>query len=91
MTVPQHKSCKKQMQLSADAHKVNQAVRSSIRDSLKVVRTAKSKEEAMAEMPKIFSKLDKAAKNSRAGFNANRVANYKSKVSKVIKKLEAAK
>ena len=63
---------------------MNRAARAEIRASLKVIRTATTKEAALAEMPKLFSKLDKAACSKRAGFNANRAANYKAKVAKVI-------
>jgi small subunit ribosomal protein S20 len=35
-------------------------------------------------MPALFSMLDKAAAKGRAGFCANRVANYKAKAAKVI-------
>jgi small subunit ribosomal protein S20 len=35
-------------------------------------------------MPNLFSMLDKAAAKHRAGFNANRAANYKAKVAQVI-------
>ena len=38
-------------------------------------------------MPNLFSMLDKAAAKSRAGFNANRAANYKAKAAKVVNAL----
>ena len=50
----------------------------------KVIRTATSKEAALKEMPNLFSMLDKAAAKGRAGFCANRAANYKAKAAKVI-------
>ncbi|MBP5440562.1 MAG: 30S ribosomal protein S20, partial [Fibrobacter sp.] len=43
-----------------------------------------TKAAALEEMPKLFSMLDKAAVSHRAGFCANRAANYKAKVAKVI-------
>jgi small subunit ribosomal protein S20 len=49
-----------------------------------VIRSAASKEEALKEMPNLFSMLDKAAAKGRAGFCANRAANYKAKAAKVI-------
>jgi len=82
--VPQHKSCKKRLRQAEKANAMNRAARAEIRASLKVIRTATTKEAALAEMPKLFSKLDKAACSKRAGFNANRAANYKAKVAKVI-------
>ena len=71
------------------ANAVNRSVRSAIRTSLKTIRTATSKEDAVKEMPNLFSMLDKAAAKGRAGFSANRAANYKAKVSKVISNLAA--
>ena len=72
------------MRQADKANAMNRAARSEIRASLKVLRTATTKEAALAEMPKLFSMLDKAATKKRAGFNANRVANYKAKAAKVV-------
>ena len=77
--MPQHQSCKKRLR---QAEKAN--ARAEIRASLKVIRTATSKDAALAEMPKLFRLLDVAANKSRAGFNANRAANYKAKVAKLV-------
>ena len=82
--MPQHKSCKKRLRQAEKANAMNRSVRSAIRSSLKVIRTATSKEAALKEMPNLFSMLDKAAAKGRAGFCANRVANYKAKAAKVI-------
>jgi small subunit ribosomal protein S20 len=82
--VPHHKSCKKRLKTSEKARVQNRAVRSAIRTSLKVVRTADTKEAVLKEMPRLFSMLDKAAAKGRAGFNKNRVANYKSKVASLL-------
>ena len=89
--MPNHKSCKKRMQLAEEARVINHSVRSSIRTGLKAVRSAKTKEEALAAMPGLYSLLDKAAKSHRAGFSANRAANSKSKVSKIVNGFDAAK
>jgi small subunit ribosomal protein S20 len=51
------------------------------------VRKAKTKEEALKEVPRLYSMLDKAAVKRRAGFSKNRAANYKSKVGKLLNKL----
>ena len=85
--MPQHKSCKKRLRQAEKANAMNRSVRSAIRSSLKVVRSASTKAEALKEMPNLFSMLDKAAAKGRAGFNANRAANYKAKVAKVINTL----
>ena len=82
--MPQHKSCKKRLRQADKANAMNRSVRSAIRSSLKVIRTATSKEAALKEMPNLFSMLDKAAAKGRAGFCANRAANYKVKAAKVI-------
>ncbi|HSQ42197.1 MAG TPA: 30S ribosomal protein S20 [Fibrobacteraceae bacterium] len=85
--MPQHKSCKKRLRQADKANAMNRAVRSAIRTSLKAVRTAKSKDEALKEMPNLYSLMDKAAAKKRAGFNTNRVSNYKAKVAAVVNKL----
>ena len=82
--MPQHKSCKKRLRQAEKANAMNRSVRSAIRSSLKVIRTATSKEAALKEMPNLFSMLDKAAAKGRAGFCANRAANYKAKAAKVM-------
>ena len=82
--MPQHKSCKKRLRQADKANAMNRSVRSAIRSSLKVIRTATSKEAALKEMPNLFSMLEKAAAKGRAGFCANRAANYKAKAAKVI-------
>ena len=71
--MPQHKSCKKRLLQAEKANAMN-----------RVIRTAATKAAALEEMPKLFSMLDKAAVSHRAGFCANRAANYKAKVAKVI-------
>ena len=82
--VPQHKSCKKRLLQAEKANAMNRSTRSAIRTALKAVRSATSKEEALKAMPALFSMLDKAAAKGRAGFCANRVANYKAKAAKVV-------
>ena len=72
------------MRQAEKATAMNRAARAEIRASLKAIRTATSKDAALAEMPKLFRLLDVAANKSRAGFTANRAANYKAKVAKVI-------
>lgn len=85
--MPQHESCKKRLRQADKANAMNRAARSAIRTSLKVVRTAKSKDEALKELPNLFSLMDKAAAKGRAGFTRNRVANYKAKAAAVVNKL----
>ena len=82
--MPQKKKKKKRLLQAEKANAMNRSTRSAIRASLKVIRTAATKAAALEEMPKLFSMLDKAAVSHRAGFCANRAANYKAKVAKVI-------
>ena len=51
--MPQHQSCKKRLRQAEKANAMNRAARAEIRASLKVIRTATSKDAALAEMPKL--------------------------------------
>ena len=82
--MPSSHTCKKRIRQTKKLTEINRSVRSAIRTSLKVIRTATDKDAALKEMPNLFSMLDKAAAKHRAGFNANRAANYKAKVAQVI-------
>jgi len=88
--VPPNKSCLKRLRQAKKANAANRSARSAIRTSLGVVRGAKTKEEALKEVPRLYSMLDKAAAKSRAGFSKNRASNYKSKVGKLLNKLSVA-
>ncbi|MCQ2090421.1 MAG: 30S ribosomal protein S20 [Fibrobacter sp.] len=85
--MPQHKSCKKRLLQAEKANAMNRSARSAIRTSLKAIRSAATKEEALKELPNLFSQLDKAASKHRAGFCANRAANYKAKAAKIVNSL----
>lgn len=87
--MPHHQSCKKRLRQAEKANTANRSARSAIRTSLKLIRSANTKEEALKEMPNLFSMLDKAAAKHRAGFSANRASNYKSKVAKIVNDLAA--
>ncbi len=87
--MPNHKSCKKRIRQTKKLTALNRSVRSAIRTSLKTIRSAADKDAALKEMPNLFSMLDKAAAKGRAGFNANRAANYKAKIAKVVNGLAA--
>lgn len=86
--MPHNKSCKKRLKTAEKARVANRADRSAIRTSLKVVRTAETKEVILAEMPRLYKLLDKAALKHRAGFTKNRAANYKSKVAALLNKFD---
>jgi small subunit ribosomal protein S20 len=85
--VPPNKSCLKRLRQAEKANAANRSTRSAIRTSLGIVRKAQTKEEALKEVPKLFSMMDKAAAKSRAGFSKNRAANYKAKVGHLLNKL----
>jgi len=82
--LPQHKSAKKRLKTAEKARVRNKAVRSAIQTSIKKIRTAEKKEEIQTEIPNLFSMMDKASKNNRGNFNANKVANYKRKVHQML-------
>ena len=87
--VPPNKSCVKRLRQAAKANAANRSTRSAIRTSLGVVRSAKTKEDALKEVPRLFSMMDKAAAKNRAGFSKNRASNYKAKVGHLLNKLAA--
>jgi len=89
--VPPNKSCVKRLRQAEKANAANRSARSAIRTSLGLVRKAKSSEEALKEVPHLYSMLDKAAAKGRAGFSKNRASNYKSKVGLLLNKLSGAK
>lgn len=82
--MPNHKSAIKRVVLSEKARVANRAVRSAIKTSLKKIRTADKKEAMLAEVPTLFSMLDKAARRRRAGITKNTVSNYKRKIHALI-------
>jgi small subunit ribosomal protein S20 len=78
--LPNHKSAEKRVGTAEKARLANRVVRSAIRTSLKKIRAAAKKEAILAEVPKLFSMLDKAARGNKAGVTKNAAANYKRKV-----------
>ena len=72
------------MATSEKAHQANRAVRSAIRTSMKKIRTAEKKEAIAAEIPNLFSLLDKAARRQKAGITKNTSTNYKRKAHKLL-------
>lgn len=85
--MPSVKSAKKRIVTSEKARLANRAVRSAIRTSIKKIRTATAKDGVQAEMPNLFSMLDKAARKGKAGITKNTAANYKRKVHALLAKL----
>ncbi len=79
-----NKSAQKRVITAEKSRLANRAVRSAIRSTLKKIRTADKKETMVAEMPHLFSMLDKAAQNGRAGITKNTASNYKRKIHKLV-------
>ena len=85
--MPNKKSAEKRLRKSEKARVVNRAVRSEIRTSLKKVRGAQSKDEALKELPNLFSLLDRAARKNEGNFKDNTASNYKRKAHLAIAKM----
>lgn len=88
--MPTVKSAEKRIKTSEKARKVNKAVRSEIRTSLKKLRASTTVAAAQAEIPNFFALLDKAARKGQGGFTANSAGNYKRKIHLFINKLAKA-
>lgn len=73
--MPNIKSAKKRMKLSAEARLKNRSERSKIRTAIKRVRAAESADDAQARLREAVALLDRAA--TRRLFHPNRVARVK--------------
>jgi small subunit ribosomal protein S20 len=80
--MPNIKSAKKRMHLSAAARLKNRAERSRIRTAIKRVRGAENVEEGQAELLAAVALLDRAA--TRRLFHPNRVARVKGQLQKHV-------
>jgi small subunit ribosomal protein S20 len=83
--MPNIKSAKKRMELSAAARLKNRAERSRIRSAVKRVRAAESAEDANARLVEAVSLLDRAA--TRRLYHPNRVARIKSGLTRHVNAL----
>ena len=83
--MPNIKSAKKRMQLSAQARLKNRAERARIRTAVKRVRAANSAEAAEAQLRDAVALLDRAA--TRRLFHPNRVARIKSSLARHVQGL----
>jgi len=83
--MPNIKSAKKRMELSAAARLKNRAERSRIRSAVKRVRAAESADDATARLVEAVSMLDRAA--TRRLFHPNRVARIKSGLTRHVNSL----
>lgn len=83
--MPNIKSAKKRMELSAAARLKNRAERSRIRSAIKSVRAAESAEDGAARLSEAVALLDRAA--TRRLFHPNRVARIKSNLTRHVNAL----
>lgn len=83
--MPNIKSAKKRMVLSAQARTKNRAERARIRTAIKNVHAAESAEAAVEPLRKAISLLDRAA--TRRLFHPNRVARMKSGIMRKVDSL----
>ncbi|MGM0444301.1 MAG: 30S ribosomal protein S20 [Fibrobacterota bacterium] len=85
--MPQHKSCKKRMKVSAKANVRNRAVRSEVKTAIRNVTRAESKDDAQKALLTAYSILDKAAK--KRVIHRNKANNQKSRLSAFVSKIGA--
>jgi len=80
--MPNIKSAKKRMELSAVARLKNRSERSRIRSAIKNVRAAQSAEDGAAKLREAVAILDRAA--TRRLYHPNRVARIKSSLTRHV-------
>ena len=85
--MPNLKSAKKRMHLSAAARVRNRSERARIRTAIKNVRTATTAKDAEARLREAVALLDRAA--TKHLFPANRVAHMKSGLAKFARTVKA--
>jgi small subunit ribosomal protein S20 len=83
--MPNIKSAKKRMKLSAEARTRNRSERAKIRTAIKNVRQATTADAGQASLREAISLLDRAA--TRRLFHPNRVARIKSGLTQHVGKL----
>ena len=83
--MPNIKSAKKRMELSAVARVKNRAERARIRTAIKRVQAAESKDQAVEPLRDAIALLDRAA--TRRLFHPNRVARIKSGLTRRVNAL----
>ena len=83
--MPNIKSAKKRMELSATARSKNRSERTKVRSAIKRVREAQSSEEGQTLLRDAITILDRAA--TRRLFHPNRVARVKSQLTRHVNSL----
>lgn len=80
-----HKSALKRIRQNATRRARNRYQHKTTRTLIKQLRSTSNKKEAEDLMPKVFSHIDKCAKNNI--FHDNKAANLKSKLTKAVNSL----
>ena len=80
-----HKSSKKRIKQTIKRNENNRYYAKTARNALRKLRATTDKAEAAAQLPKVSSMLDKLAKKNV--IHANKAANLKSKLSKLVNKI----
>lgn len=83
--MPQHKSCEKRLRQADKARERNRFYKATLRTEIKKIRSLSTKEEATAQLKRVFSVLDKLAK--KGIIHKNKVSNQKSKLTKLVSNL----
>ncbi len=81
----QHQSAKKRIRQDAKKRLQNRYYKKSTRTAIKNLREMTSKAEAEKFLPKVFSMIDRLAKNNN--WHKNKASNTKSKLAKFVAKL----
>ena len=80
-----HKSSKKRIKQTIKRNENNRYYAKTARNAVRKLRATTDKAEAAAQLPKVSSMLDKLAKKNVT--HANKAANLKSKLSKLVNKI----
>ncbi|MDD6787913.1 MAG: 30S ribosomal protein S20 [Bacteroidales bacterium] len=80
-----HKSSKKRIKQTIKRNENNRYYAKTARNAVRKLRATTDKAEAAAQLPKVSSMLDKLAKKNV--IHANKAANLKSKLSKLVNKI----
>ncbi len=84
-----HKSAQKRIRQDAKKRLRNRYYKKSTRTAISKLREMTDKQEAEAFLPKVFSMIDKLAKNNT--WHKNKASNLKSKLARFVASLEANK
>ena len=84
--MPKLKSSRKRLRQSLKARARNRAMRSTLRTSLKSVRTASSKDEAAKLLPDVISLIDRTAR--RNVIHDNAAGRYKSQLMRLVNTMD---